>query len=276
MSDDFADFDDTFDSAIFNELDAIEASQFARSATQATTSTYAPNPSTGRPNVSNTHRNIAGPSSSRASSSCAPTVLETRHFAPPPPPAHSRKVTQPDSDDFDMTFNIDEADLAKIDQHVEDVLAGRAIAGPSKSTTQLLQTVQARAGPSRSRQTTLDGAFSPSKEARTFNRARSFNRINSNKARPEKKWDRTAFSATSWMFQKKMERQKEASRAAEKNNANPDIEDEVDEDEDLGFEQFPNPESLSTFRMFLSTREGYLLLLFQLGMFCIFLITINF
>lgn len=261
MSDDFADFDDTFDSAILNELDAIEASQMARPATQATTANSSPKSSFGRLNTQN---NAAGTSSSKTSTSRISPVAPKRAIALPPPPAQSRKVTQIDSDDFDMAFEIDEADLAKIDQHVEDVLAGRApMAGPSKSTTIRPPPAQAQsqAGPSRSRQTvqmTLDGAFSPSKEPRTFDRARSFNRTNSNKERPEKKWDRTAFSATGWMHQKRIDRQKEALRAAGKDNPNEDNEEEVDEDEDLGFEQFPDPESPSTLKsLFIMSAVAY-------------------
>ncbi|KLO13944.1 hypothetical protein SCHPADRAFT_939941 [Schizopora paradoxa] len=234
---DFDDFDDTFDSAVFRELDAIEASQLAKPATQATSTQVPPKSGESR---NNSQGNVAGPSKPKASTSRASPLIQKMADALSPPPAQSRKVIPLDSDDFDMSFNFDESELAKLDKHCEDVLAGRApIAGPSKSTT-------TRPPPSRSRSTvqmTLDGAFSPSKEPRTFDRARSFNRTNSTKVRPEKKWDRTAFSATGWMYQKKIDRQKEALRLAAKDNPDMNSEDEENEDEDLGFEQFPDPDS---------------------------------
>lgn len=173
-------FEDDLDSAIFTELDAIEAAALAAPAKQ------------------------------------------------PPPKA----AAQLDSDDsfFDMSFDIDEGELARIDNFIQDSYQGKAqpVAGPSNSRTV---------------QTTLFGGVVPQPKA-SSSKANSSSRppIEKTKstqrtpfgrqASKTKQWDQTAFAKSGWKLDK--------SKSKGKGKAKYDDSDEED-DENIEFEQFPAP-----------------------------------
>ena len=150
-----------------------------------------------------------------------------------PPKTHTNRPRDSGSDDFDMSFNVDMEELERLDEFIADSYAGKA---------------KPIAGPSLTRQTTLDGKILP---AEPPNQGRSFNRTKSSGSNPfdkdqrTKKWDNTAFSQTGWISTKG--KQKEKGKDKGKGKAINDGEDD-EEDLDLEFEQFPAPfiSSMST------------------------------
>lgn len=244
MSDDYDEFDLDFDSAFLQEIDAIEAA----SSLPPQPSSAAPSSVTGSSSKpahaqslpaktngsSNIHTFRFKPASASGRPGPAPSIKPKSNRAPP--------ATNASFDEYDTTFNIDESDLARLDEFIADSYAGKA---------QPQQPAQAQAGPSRSRQTTLDGStYNPSTtqqasrtssgtNQRTFDRSKSTGTRSNGplfgySERRTKVWDRTQFAETGFRS-KPTERQKEKEKEKGKEKEN------MDEvwDEEVEFEQFP-------------------------------------
>lgn len=138
------------------------------------------------------------------------------------------------NDSFFNSLEIDDFELARLDQFVEDAYAGKAqpVAGPSKLT----------------RQTTLDGTILPEVQPKAHATARaptSKSKYTSTQAHPlfghnmarqrTKTWDHTAFSETGWMYTKTS---KDGKKGKGKERAAQDEEEDFDDEEE--FEQFPD------------------------------------
>ena len=242
MSDDYDDFDQEFDSAFLKEIDAIEAAS----------NVPAPPPTSKVPSASsNTTSSLRPASSNAAPTKAGPTTSNPSRFKPasvpgPSKPGPAQQPAQLTSkatpaphdtsfDEYDISLDIDASELARLDEFISDSYAGKA---------------QPMSGPSRPRQTTLDGSVynppsapQPSKPASTSNRA--FERTKSAGSRGSgplfgfaerrtKTWDRTQFAETGFRS-KPAEKQKQ--KAKEKENADGNIDE--DWDEEMEFEQFP-------------------------------------
>ena len=135
---------------------------------------------------------------------------------------------------YDLTFDIDEAELQRLDEFVEEAYQGKAqhVAGPSKSTS------------TGTRQTTLSGDIIPSQSSSAkprsqIHRTNSTHRNTFGQQAPKtKQWDQTAFAKTG------MNR----GRLKGKGRANFDEEEE----DSVEFEQFPAP-FVSSAYIFLSS-----------------------
>ena len=167
---------------------------------------------------------------------------------PPPPPLQLqeesrprfkpalRKEKEPPSDSFDEPFDIDVEELDRLDAFIADSYAGKA---------------QPVAGPSKARQTTLDGKFLTPTPAAEPQAKRSFSRTKSSEPKEPKTktWDRTAFSETGFRSTKNKDaKAKEKDKNKGNGNGNGKgkavaRDDEFDEDfdEEVEFEQFPSP-----------------------------------
>ncbi|KAL4069373.1 hypothetical protein J3A83DRAFT_4359291 [Scleroderma citrinum] len=183
-------FDDDLDSGILNQLDIIEAA-------------HRPQPK------------------------CPPKQVSPQR--PAPPPKQPRKLEADDSF-VDLTLDLNESELQRIDAFVNDVYQGKAKFGTRPS-------IPSQASSSRgSLQTTLFGDIVPPTQStsRPPNSARSPVKPNSRtafgrQAPKTKQWDHTAFAKSGW---------KKPKASKEKGNAELDDSQEVEEVE---FEQFPAP-----------------------------------
>jgi ATP-dependent DNA helicase MPH1 len=127
---------------------------------------------------------------------------------------------------YDLTFDIDDEELQRLDEFIEDTYQGKAqpVAGPSRSTATVTH------------QTTLFGDILPSESSSVkprpqIQRTKSTPRNPFGQQAPKiKQWDQTAFAKTGV--------QRRKSKA--KGKAKSDDEDEREEDL-VEFEQFPAP-----------------------------------
>jgi ATP-dependent DNA helicase MPH1 len=141
--------------------------------------------------------------------------LQAAHRSPPP-------LTKERSF-YDLTFDIDETELQRLDEFIEDTYQGKAqpVAGPSKSTSM------------GTRQTTLFGHIIPSQSSSAkprsqIKRTKSTPRNPFGQQAPKtKQWDQTAFARTG----------PKRGNAKGKGKTNFDEEEE----ESVEFEQFPAP-----------------------------------
>ncbi|EJD04033.1 P-loop containing nucleoside triphosphate hydrolase protein [Fomitiporia mediterranea MF3/22] len=138
----------------------------------------------------------------------------------------------PSSDEFDGSFDVDAEELDRLDAFIADSYAGKA---------------QPVAGPSRTRQTTLDGRTLPNSPIEKSQPKRSFSRTKSagNGEQKAKTWDRTGFSETGFRSTKKKGKGKGKGKGKEKEKEKsvPGGEN-IDDDfngEEMEFEQFPSP-----------------------------------
>lgn len=204
MSDDYFD-NEEFDSAFLNEIDAIEAAAASRP---------------GRPNAP-------------VQTTRPPAQISTTKTAPAPklkPVAGDVSLNESYFNSLDM----DESELARLDQFVEEAYAGKAqpAPGPSKLT----------------RQTTLDGSILPESQPKTQTARPSKSKFTSTQAvlpahRPQrtKTWDHTAFSETGWMSTKPKSKGKDGKKGKAKGDEQAKDGDEEDGfNEDVEFEQFPD------------------------------------
>lgn len=155
-SDGYFDGDDDFDLSALQQLDAIEAAHF----------------------------------------SPRKAVLPQLVSTPPIPPTKVSRKPSSDSSFYDMTFDVDETELAKLDNIINDTYAGKAqpVAGPSKILrTSSKNTVQ----------TTLFGDVLPPTTSSNSNKAprsqpektKSDQRSLFGQQAPKtKKWDQTAYA----------------------------------------------------------------------------------
>ncbi|KAI0639199.1 hypothetical protein C8Q77DRAFT_45651 [Trametes polyzona] len=239
MSDDDY-FDDELDSAFLHAVDEIEAAHIPPSGTAAVPSGSTPAPRF-KPATATKSAPSVQPSSSTVS-------LSNNKFsapaAPKPPPsrpaARSDVIEIDDSSDYGDAFDdVDEAELAKIDQICEreynKMMPGgvQPVAGPSRSNGLVRR-------PSKGAQLTLfgnlasevDQARPPAPQPKQpFQRTRSRQMPLAGQARKTKKWDRTAYAKTGWR-KPKPQPDKGKGRAS----------DDEPEDEPVEFEQFPAPE----------------------------------
>ncbi|KAF7982058.1 hypothetical protein HWV62_30342 [Athelia sp. TMB] len=139
------------------------------------------------------------------------------------------------SDFFDDSFAIDDVELQRIDNFIEDAYNGKAAPVASPSTV-------SRTGSKATVQTTLFGDVlqqnaSSSKVAstRTIARQPSFKRSQFGQQAPKTKtWDRTEFAKSGW-------KKKAKGKGKAKGNRDDDEDEDEDEDEEGDFEQFPAP-----------------------------------
>ncbi|RDB29658.1 ATP-dependent DNA helicase mph1 [Hypsizygus marmoreus] len=139
------------------------------------------------------------------------------------PPSYNSKAISREDSLYDMTFDIDENELQKLDDFIEDAYQGKAqpVAGPSRTN-------------SATHQTTLFGdVLSPSssKPRSQIQRTKSTSRNPFGQQAPKTKtWDQTAFAKSGL---------KQGKEKAKKKTSYDD--DEEEEEEDIEFEQFPAP-----------------------------------
>ncbi|PPQ67019.1 hypothetical protein CVT24_011313 [Panaeolus cyanescens] len=191
MSDDeFSEFGDDFDDSALQQLDAIEAAALSQKPTIQTQS----NPP----------------------------------LAPIQPPKRPAPLRQ-DSSFCDISFNVDDSELARLDNFIEDAYQGKAqpVVGPSRAST------------SHKQQTTLFGDVLPappptassSKPRSQLERTKSSgpsHGLFGHKAPKTKKWDHTEFAKTGI---KGPAKKKGKGKETEEDN----------HDQDVEFEQFPQP-----------------------------------
>ncbi|KAF8895043.1 hypothetical protein CPB84DRAFT_1816042 [Gymnopilus junonius] len=162
-------------------------------------------------------------------------AIEAAHFSPSKsaPPQAPRPPLRSDSSSYDLSFDVDEAELAKLDTFIADSYDGKArpVAGPSTLT---------RTSSNNMLQTTLFGdVLPPPPPSSNTNKPRSqLERTKSTPRNPfgqqapkTKTWDQTAFAKSGI--------RKPKTKGKGKQKANYD-EDEQD-GEEVEFEQFPAP-----------------------------------
>ncbi|KAL5535453.1 MPH1 [Sanghuangporus sanghuang] len=224
MSDSFyeGDDDEFADSAFLKELDVIEAAASQRPSTQP-----------------------SKPSVFIAPSPPASESLPQQAARPRFKPAIQKKEAS--SDDFDEPFDIDAEELNRLDAFIADSYVGKA---------------QPVAGPSRTRQTTLDGKILSPPLAAEPQVKRSFARTKSSgPIEPiAKTWDRTTFSETGFRSTKKKgakAKDKDKDKGKGKNVTRDEDFDEDFGDEEMEFEQFPSPhvDGQTTFFSLIDTHE---------------------
>ncbi|OCB88592.1 P-loop containing nucleoside triphosphate hydrolase protein [Sanghuangporus baumii] len=224
MSDSFyeGDDDEFADSAFLKELDVIEAAASQRPSTQP-----------------------SKPSVFIAPSPPASESLPQQAARPRFKPAIRKKEAS--SDDFDEPFDIDAEELNRLDAFIADSYVGKA---------------QPVAGPSRTRQTTLDGKILSPPLAAEPQVKRSFARTKSSgPIEPiAKTWDRTTFSETGFRSTKKKgakAKDKDKDKGKGKNVTRDEDFDEDFGDEEMEFEQFPSPhvDGQTTFFSLIDTHE---------------------
>lgn len=148
-------------------------------------------------------------------------AIEAAHSAPRPtiPPPTNINVLDDSDDDFGMSMDFDDAELQKLDVFIEDSLNGKAAPVP---------------GPSNLKQMTLWGQAPPAPSI-TKPLSKSLSRTAATPfgkpSRKTKEWDRTAFAKSGWKKPKDKG----------KGKAIGDEEEEVGEEEEVEFEQFPAP-----------------------------------
>ncbi|KAH9487144.1 ATP-dependent DNA helicase mph1 [Psilocybe cubensis] len=164
-------------------------------------------------------------------------AIEAAHFSPrkteqqqhistsPIPPAKTSRKSSSDSSFYDLTFDVDETDLAKLDTFIEDSYAGKAqpVAGPSKI---------ARTSSKNMLQTTLFGdvlppssSVNPNKPSRSqAEKPQTERRLFGQQAPKTKRWDQTAYAKSGTR----------KSKGKGKENHDSD-------EENVEFEQFPAP-----------------------------------
>ncbi|KAL5519020.1 MPH1_1 [Sanghuangporus vaninii] len=164
-------------------------------------------------------------------------------IAPSPPASESlpQQVARPrfkpailkeaSSDDFDEPFDIDAEELNRLDAFIADSYAGKA---------------QPVAGPSRTRQSTLDGKILSPPPASEPQVKRSFARTKSSRPKEPtaKTWDRTTFSETGFRSTKKKDAKAKDKDKDKGKGTNATRDEDFDEDfgdEEMEFEQFPSP-----------------------------------
>lgn len=209
-SDDY--FDDELDSAILQQVDAIEAAH-----TQSVAARPPPPP---------------------------PPKASTPRRAPPkaaPPPPAREVIDVDDSYDFDA-FEINDDDIQAFDKACNDALNGKPptpVAGPSKPALQrttsgaavqmtLFGEVAANQSPSRG-----SGALGTRQTVQR--QASTANNLFTGKPNKTKKWDHTAFAKSGW---KKPKTAKGKEKAGSFDYGD---EEEFEEEEEVEFEQFPAP-----------------------------------
>lgn len=191
--------DDEFDESALMQLDAIEAAHF---------------------------------SPRKETVPVKPPIRQPATPAAAPPP---KAVNALDTDDsyFDSSFNLDAADLAKLDTFIEDTYQGKA-----KPVTRPVN--MARSTSNNKLQTTLFGdilqptpSTSSSKpKSQQMERTKSTPRNPfGQQAQKTKEWDHTQFAKTGV-------RKSKSAKGKGKGKAN---DDDEDEEEDIEFEQFPAP-----------------------------------
>jgi ATP-dependent DNA helicase MPH1 len=150
-----------------------------------------------------------------------------------------KEIISIDSDDYDMSFNVNSSDLARLDALVDDAYKGHA--GPSGgsrlSRTKSQNTIQ----------TTLDGSVlapntskAPNSATAGLSRPRTNQRNNfgiSHQSRKVKSWDHTQFAKTGW----KRSASSKGKGKGKGSLGNEDEEEEEVDEEDIEFEQFPAP-----------------------------------
>lgn len=253
MSDYYDECDQEFDSAFLKEIDAIE--EAASNVSAPAPDSKVPNPSSttssSKPTFKSTHSyhtKAPIPSSStvfffKPASNSGPPKPDTSQqpAKPPSKPAPAKQDTS--FDEYDISLDIDASELAKLDEFISDSYAGKA---------------QPIAGPSRPRQTTLDGSVyhppsapppqqqrSSSTTSKTLERTKSAGSRGNGplfgfSERRTKVWDRTQFAETGF-------RSKPAERLKEKGKGKENVNGDFDKEEDgeIEFEQFPTPQVTS-------------------------------
>lgn len=142
-------------------------------------------------------------------------------------PEYPVKPVAKENSFYDLTFDIDESELQRLDDFIEDSYQGKAqpIAGPSTLTN--------------THQTTLFGDVlpqgpTPNKPRSQIQRTKSTPRNPFGQQAPKTKtWDQTAFAKTGLKQGK--------AKGKGKAKANYDDEEDGDEEETVEFEQFPAP-----------------------------------
>jgi ATP-dependent DNA helicase MPH1 len=162
-------------------------------------------------------------------------AIAAAHFSPPkklhpiPFPASTPPLSAQDSF-YDLSLDVDENELAQLDNFIQDAYQGRAqpvaVAGPSQFS---------RSTSSNKLQTTLFGdviqpvASSTSNKGSTMERTKSVPRNPFGQRVPKtKKWDQTAFAKSG------------PSKGKGKGKAR-QADDDEDGEDPMEFEQFPNP-----------------------------------
>ena len=161
-------------------------------------------------------------------------AIEAAHFspakklAPTPSPASKPSLTAQDSF-HDLSLDVDENELAQLDNFIQDVYQGKAqpaVAGPSQFH---------RSTSGNKLQATLFGdiiqpvASSMSNKGSTMERTKSVPRNPFGQQGPKtKKWDQTAFAKSGGSKGKGKRKARQA-------------DDDEDGEEEMEFEQFPNP-----------------------------------
>ncbi|KAI0048421.1 P-loop containing nucleoside triphosphate hydrolase protein [Auriscalpium vulgare] len=156
---------------------------------------------------------IAGPSAKQPAKS------------PPRPAKNAPAAPNPDdSDYFDLTFDVDETELQKLDSVIEDAYRNPpAPPARARSFTRV---------PSKGRQTTLFGDVLPEAGPSSKAPRQPMQRTKSSTTelfRKTKKWDQTAFAKSGAKRRKSVKGKEKASP------------DDEEEDEPVEFEQFPAP-----------------------------------
>ncbi|GLB36402.1 hypothetical protein LshimejAT787_0306900 [Lyophyllum shimeji] len=144
----------------------------------------------------------------------------------PKPPSRNAAPLAKDDSFYDLTLDIDESELQKLDDFVKDAYNGKAppVAGPSKST-------------SATHQTTLFGDVLPPSSSTPsarpqMQRSKSAPRNPfGQQSRKTKVWDHTAFAKTGL----------KSGKSKSKGKGRALYEDEEEEEEEVEFEQFPAP-----------------------------------
>jgi ATP-dependent DNA helicase MPH1 len=145
-------------------------------------------------------------------------------------PDHAVKPVTKESSFYDLTFDIDEDELQRLDEFIEDSYQGKAqpVAGPSRSTSR------------NTHQTTLFGNIlpqdpTPNKPRSQIQRTKSTPRNPFGQQAPKTKvWDQTVFAKTG------LKQGKAKGKGKAKAKAKYDDDDDDDE-EMVEFEQFPAP-----------------------------------
>jgi ATP-dependent DNA helicase MPH1 len=160
-------------------------------------------------------------------------AIEAAHFSPQKRPS-PRPLTRRKSsfDDYDLTFDIDDSELRRLDDFIEDAYQGKAgpVAGPSRPTKNTVQTtlfgdILPNAAP-RSR------TQSNTSNARTQAQPTTARNPFGQQAAKTKVWDHTAFAKTGLRSGK--------SKGKGRSSFNGDDDEHVEEEE-VEFEQFPAP-----------------------------------
>ncbi|KAG6334918.1 hypothetical protein ID866_4160 [Astraeus odoratus] len=159
-----------------------------------------------------------------------PHVTSHPKQAPARQPVPTQKLRTLEADDsFDLTLDLDEADLERLDSFIKDAYQGKAkpVAGPSNPPR--------ASAPKSSIQTTLFGGVLQSTPSSSNHGSASRSPAKSNPRHPfgqqapkTKQWDHTAFAKSGW----KKPRSSKGKGKAENGDQ---------EEEDVEFEQFPAP-----------------------------------